>query len=110
MLRRHGLRLVRWQYSFHILGQVWDFWYYYARDRWGGDPGMPTSAPPTVVRRIRWRLIGHVFGLLQRVGYWESRLLSRVPLAMTVDFACRKQPARQMVRRAPQAERLHEVR
>jgi SAM-dependent methyltransferase len=90
MLRRHGLRPVRWQYSFHLLGQVWDFWYYYARERWGGDPGMPTAASPTVARRLRWYLLGRGFGLLQRLGYWESRLLARIPLALTVDFACRK--------------------
>jgi SAM-dependent methyltransferase len=94
MLRRHGLRPVRWQYSFHLLGQLWDFWYYYARERWGGDPGVPTSAPPTILRRLRWRLLGRGFGLLQRLGYWESRLLARVPVAMTVDFACRKVLAR----------------
>ena len=93
MLRRHGLRPVRWQYSFHILGQIWDFWYYYALERWGGYPGMPTTAPPTRARRIRWHLLGRAFGLLQRLGYWESRLLTRVPLAMAVDFACRKVPA-----------------
>jgi SAM-dependent methyltransferase len=101
MLRRHGLRPVRWQYSFHILGQVWDFWYYYARERWGGDPGMPTAAPPTMVRRLRWRLLGRGFGLLQRLGYWESRLLARVPMAMAVDFACRKVPARTTDRGSP---------
>ncbi|HST03276.1 MAG TPA: class I SAM-dependent methyltransferase [Chloroflexia bacterium] len=94
MLRRHGLRPVRWQYSFHILGQVWDFWYYYAQERWGGDPGMPTSSPPTFPRRLRWRLVGRSFGLLQRLGYWESRLLARVPLALSVDLACQKVPAR----------------
>lgn len=93
MLRRHGLRPIRWQYSFHILGQAWDFWYYYALERWGGDPGIPTAAPPTLPRRLWWRLLGHAFGLLQRLGYWESRLLARVPLALTVDFACRKAPA-----------------
>src|SRR3954463_10506643 len=48
MLRKHGLRPVQWQYSFHLLGQVWDVWYYYAQERWGGDPGMPTEAPATV--------------------------------------------------------------
>ncbi|MEO8285466.1 MAG: class I SAM-dependent methyltransferase [Chloroflexota bacterium] len=94
MLRRHGLRPVSWQYSFHILGQIWDFWYYYAQERWGGDPGMPTAATPTVARRIRWRLLGRAFGLLQRLGYWESRLLARVPLALAVDFASRKVPTR----------------
>jgi SAM-dependent methyltransferase len=104
MLCRHGLRPVRWQYSFHLLGQVWDFWYYYARERWGGDPGMPTDAPPTVVRRIRWRLLGRAFGLLQRLGYWESRLLARVPVAMTVDLACRKVPARTLDRRSRPGE------
>lgn len=104
MLRRHGLRIVRWQYSFHILGQVWDFWYYYAMERWGGDPGMPTSATPTVARRLRWRLLGRAFGLLQRLGYWESRLLARVPLAMTVDFACRKVSARGPGRRSEPGE------
>ena len=93
MLRRHRLRVVRWQYSFHILGQAWDFWYYYAQERWGGDPGMPVpGVHPTVARRLRWRLMGRAFGLLQRLGYWESRLLAQVPLAMTVDFACRKVP------------------
>jgi SAM-dependent methyltransferase len=90
MLRRNGLRPVRWQYSFHPLGQVWDFWYYYARERWGGDPGMPTTASPTAARRLRWYLLGRAFGMLQRLGYWESRLLARVPIAMAVDFACRK--------------------
>jgi len=90
MLRRQGLRPIRWQYSYHILGQLWDFWYYYAMERWGGDPGVPTSTPPTVLRRLRWRLMGRAFGLLQRLGYWESRLLVNVPLAMAVDFACRK--------------------
>jgi ubiquinone/menaquinone biosynthesis C-methylase UbiE len=100
MMRRHGLRPDRWQYSFHILGQVWDFWYYYARERWGGDPGMPTSAPPTAARRLRWHLMGRAFGLLQRLGYWESRLLARVPLAMTVDLACRKVPIPRPERRS----------
>lgn len=104
MLHRHGLRPVRWQYSFHLLGQAWDFWYYYARERWGGDPGMPTAAPPTMIRRVRWRLLGRGFGLLQRLGYWESRLLARVPLALTVDFACRKVPARTPDRRSPAGE------
>jgi ubiquinone/menaquinone biosynthesis C-methylase UbiE len=94
MLRRHGLRPVSWQYSFHVLGQIWDFWYYYARERWGGDPGTPTSESPTAIRRLRWRLLSKVFGLLQRLGYWESRLLARVPVAMAVDFACMKVPAR----------------
>jgi SAM-dependent methyltransferase len=98
ILRQNGLQPVSWKYSFHILGQIWDFWYYYAEDRWGGDPGMPTAAPATMARRLRWRLLGRAFGLLQRVGYWESRLLARVPLAMTVDFACRKVPARYMNR------------
>ena len=101
MLRRHGLRPVRWQYSFHLLGQAWDFWYYYAQDRWGGVPGVPTSEPPTMARRIRWRLLGRAFGLLQRLGYWESRLLVRVPLAMAVDFACRKVPTRSPERARP---------
>jgi SAM-dependent methyltransferase len=101
MLRRHGLRLVRWQYSFHVLGQAWDFWYYYARERWGGDPGMPTAAQPTMLRRLRWLILGRAFGLLQRAGYWESRLLARVPLAMTVDLTCRKDSARH-----PRAGRL----
>ena len=90
MLRQHGLRPVRWQYSYHILGQLWDFWYYYSEERWGGDPGVPTGAPPTMLRRLRWKLLGRAFGLLQRLGYWESRLLVNVPLAMAVDFACRK--------------------
>jgi SAM-dependent methyltransferase len=98
MLLQHGLRPISWQYSFHLLGQVWDFWYYYARERWGGDPGMPTersdAARPTMTRRIRWYLLGRGFGLLQRLGYWESRLLARVPLALAVDFACRKVRAR----------------
>ena len=94
MLRRHGLRPVHWQYSFHILGQAWDFWYYYAQERWGGMPGSPTSATPTFTNRLRWRLMGKAFGLLQRLGYWESRLLAHVPLALTVDFACRKVPTR----------------
>ena len=94
MLRRRGLRPLRWQYSYHLLGQGWDFWYYYARARWGGDPGMPTTATPTLARRVRWRILGRAFGLVQRLGYWESRLLARVPLAMTVDLACRKLPAR----------------
>ena len=94
MLRRHGLRPISWQYSFHILGQAWDFWYYYAMERWGDYPGVPTEATPTLARRIRWRLLGRAFGLLQRLGYWESRLLARVPLAMAVDFACRKVPLR----------------
>ncbi len=92
MLRRNGLIPVRWQYSFHLLGQVWDFWYYYALERWGGDPGIPTSARRTPTRRLRWYLLGRGFGLLQRIGYWESRLLARVPLALAVDFACRKMP------------------
>ena len=100
MLRRHGLRPIRWQYSFHILGQLWDFWYYYARERWGGDPGESTTAPPTLLRRLRWRLLGKAFGGLQRLGYWESRLLARLPLALAVDFACRKVPARTPARRA----------
>jgi SAM-dependent methyltransferase len=104
MLRRHGLRPVRWQYSFHILGQAWDFWYYYAQDRWGGDPGMPTSATPTMGRRIRWRLLGRSFGLLQRVGYWESRLFARVPMGLTVDFACRKVHTRTQEKRLTQGE------
>ena len=99
MFRRHGLRPIHWRYSFHILGQVWDFWYYYSRERWGGDPGEPTSAPPTMPRRLRWRLLGKMFGGLQRLGYWESRLLARVPLALAVDFACRKVPARSSTRR-----------
>jgi hypothetical protein len=55
---------------------------------------MPTDAPPTAARRIRWRLLGRAFGLLQRLGYWESRLMARVPLAMVVDLACRKVPTR----------------
>jgi SAM-dependent methyltransferase len=115
MLRRHGLRPIEWQYSFHILGQLWDFWYYYAGARWGGDPGMPTGAPPTLLRRIRWRLLGRGFGLLQRLGYWESRLLARVPLAMAVDFAARKVRTRTPERRratvpheGSRAERLPE--
>ena len=87
MLRRHGLRPVRWQYSFHLLGQLWDFWYYYAQERWGGDPGMPTSARPTLPRRLRWRLVGRSFGLLQRLGYWESRLLRARPVALSVDVS-----------------------
>jgi ubiquinone/menaquinone biosynthesis C-methylase UbiE len=94
MLLRQGFRPVRWQYSFHILGQLWDFWYYYARKSWGGDPGMPTDEPRTKVRRVRWYLLARSFGLLQRLGYWESRLLARVPLGLTVDFACRKIPTR----------------
>jgi SAM-dependent methyltransferase len=97
LFRRHGLRPVRWLHSFHILGQVWDFWYYYAQHRWGGVPGAPSGARPTRVRRLWWRLLASVFGPLQRVAYWESRLLAGVPLAMAVDFACRKgrkRPAR----------------
>jgi ubiquinone/menaquinone biosynthesis C-methylase UbiE len=100
MLRRHGLRPIRWQYSFHLLGQAWDFWYYYAQERWGGDPGTPTAEAPTAIRRLRWRLLGKGFGLLQRLGYWESRLLARVPVAMAVDFACMKVPGRDRDRRS----------
>lgn len=94
LLRRHGLRPIRWQYSFHVLGQIWDFWYYYAQERWGGAPGAPTEKPAGPARRVGRYLLGRTFGALQRVGYWESRLLARVPLALTVDFACRKVPAR----------------
>ncbi|HET9496421.1 MAG TPA: class I SAM-dependent methyltransferase [Chloroflexia bacterium] len=90
MLRRHGLHPVCWQYSFHILGQAWDFWHYYALHRWGGYPGAPAAAPPTLLRRVRRYVLGRAFGLTQRLGYWESRLLARVPLALTVDVACRK--------------------
>jgi SAM-dependent methyltransferase len=94
MLCRHGLRPVRWHYSFHLLGQVWDFWYYYAERRWGGVPGAPTTAPATPARRLRWGLLRAVFGPLQRAAYWESRLLARVAPAMAVDFACRKTEGR----------------
>jgi SAM-dependent methyltransferase len=90
MLRRHGLRPLSWQYSFHILGQAWDFWHYYALHRWGGHPGAPTGTAPTPLRRVRLYVLGRAFGLTQRLGYWESRLLARVPLALTVDLVCRK--------------------
>lgn len=94
ILRRHGLTPVRWQYSFHLLGQAWDFWYYYAEFRWGGMPGAPTAAPATAIRRLRWGMLRAVFGPLQRLAYWESRLLSRISPAMAVDFACRKSRGR----------------
>ena len=89
MLRRQGLRPVRWQYSYHILGQLWDFWYYYARSAGAATRACRRRAADRA-RRLRWRLMGRAFGLLQRLGYWESRLLANVPLAMAVDFACRK--------------------
>ncbi|HUS16868.1 MAG TPA: class I SAM-dependent methyltransferase [Chloroflexia bacterium] len=90
LLQQHGLRPVRWRYSFHLLGQAWDFWYYYAQAQWGGVPGIPTADPPTPLRRVRWRLMARAFGVLQRIAYWESHLLARVPLAMAVDCICRK--------------------
>lgn len=100
LLRRHGLAPVRWQYSYHPVGQTWDFWYYYAQHRWGGVPGAPTGAPATWARRLRWRALAVSFGPLQRVGYWESRLLARIPLAMAVDFACWKPPCRKQPSRS----------
>lgn len=94
MFRKHGLKPVGWQYSYHVLGQAWDFWYYYSEARWGNDPGVPTSANASPVRRLWWYGLRKSFGLLQRLGYWESRLLARVPVAMAVDFACKKTPRR----------------
>ena len=102
LLREEKLTIIQRTFSFHLLGQIYDIFFDYLPRKFAKERKVDSckkqdlSVKERVFRSFKergvpltiWLMLGR---LVDRAAFYESQILKKFPLAMTVHIACKKE-------------------